>query len=306
METWLKDPFFFGEEILNTLHIFAGVWLDYLMVFITRLGHEMFYVIMLPIAYWTWDKRLTIKIGVIFLISAAFNDSLKMLWQNPRPDAAKLLPGIGELNRAYIPENSPGFPSGHTQGAVTFWGAAIYYIRRKPLMIIAASLILLIPYSRIYLGVHYLGDVIGGFIIGAVILFSMIPANSWFEKNWQTISGLVILITVTTLPIAILLLAPGHALYTPLAVFSSFVCGAYLAHDRIEFYPRGTVVSALIKVVAGLAVVMAIKAGLKPLLPETPMGGYLRYWLIGFWVSFGAPLLFSRFDLLRGEKPQEA
>lgn len=306
METWLKDSFFFGEDILNSLHIFAGSWLDYFMAGITRLGHQMFYVIMLPIAYWTWDKKTTLKIGVIFLISAAFNDALKDLWKNPRPDPVNLLPGIKELNLAYIPKDSPGFPSGHTQGAVTFWGPVLYYIRKKPVMIIALCLLILIPYTRLYLGVHYLGDVLGGLVIGLIILTAGLPANQWFEKHWETISKMVVIITLTMFPLAILFIAPGKHIYQPLAVFSSMLLGAYLAHDRISFNPRGSRKSAAIKVLAGLLVIMIIKAGLKPLLPATPTGGYFRYWLIGFWVSFGAPLLFSKFEILRGEENQEA
>ena len=306
MEAWLKDPFFFGEDILNTLHIFAGSWLDYLMLGITFLGNQMFYVIILPIAYWTWDKKTTIKIGVIFLISAAANSWLKDIWHNPRPNAANLLPGIKELNQAWLPRQSPGFPSGHTQGAVAFWGPVLYYIRKKPVIITAACLILLIPYSRLYLGVHYLGDVLGGFVIGLVILAAGRTSNSWFEKHWESISALVILITLTTLPLALLFMAPSKHLAQPLAVFSAMLCGAYLAHNRINFNPRGSLAAGLIKVIGGLVVIMIIKAGLKPLLPETPTGAYFRYWLIGFWVSFGAPLVFSKFELLRGKDIQEA
>ncbi len=304
METWLKDPFFFGEEILNTLHIFAGTWLDTFMATVTKLGSQMFYVIILPIAYWTGDKKTTLKIGAVFLISAVFNDFFKELYNNPRPDPAGLLDGIKELNRTYIPRNSPGFPSGHTQGAVTFWGSAFAYIKWKPLRVLAVLLILLIPYSRMYLGVHYLGDVIGGFLIGGILLALLIPLNGLAERRWQDIPGMIIIFTMTVLPLLLLFILPGKTLSQPLAVLSSMVCGAYIAHDRIVFSPKSGPAAAAVKVILGLAVIMVLKAGLKPLLPANTVGGYFRYWLIGFWVTFGAPLLFSRFAFLRGEGSQ--
>jgi membrane-associated phospholipid phosphatase len=302
METWLKDPFFFGEDIVNSLHIFAGSWLDLFMATVTQLGNQMFYVIILPIAYWTWEKKTTLKIGAVFLISAVFNDSFKELYGNPRPDPARLLDGIRELNLAYIPHNSPGFPSGHTQGAVTFWGSVFLYIKSNPVRAIALILILLIPYSRIYLGVHFLGDVTGGFVIGAVLLALIIPLNGAAERRWQDINGMAIIITITALPLLLLLILPGRNLYQPLGVISSMVCGAYMAHDRIAFSPKNGPGAAAVKVILGLTVVILLKAGLKPLLPVNALGGYFRYWLIGFWVSFGAPLLFSCFEFLRGEE----
>lgn len=306
METWLKDPFFFGEEMVNALHIFAGKWLDLFMAAVTKLGSQIFYVIILPIAYWTADKKTTLKIGAVFLISAVFNDFFKELYHNPRPDPARLLAGIRELNLAYVPHDSPGFPSGHTQGVVTFWGSVFIYVKSKPARVLGMLLIVLVPYSRIYLGVHYTGDVLGGFVIGGILLALLLPLNYLAEKRWQDIPGIVLIITMTVIPLILLFVMRGKTLYQPLAVLSSMVCGAYIAHDRIVFLPKIGPAAGAVRVILGLAVIMVLKAGLKPLLPANAVGGYFRYWLIGFWVTFGAPLLFSRFAFLRGNEIQES
>jgi len=63
-----------------------------------------------------------------------------------------------------------GFPSGHTSIAIAFWGALAFLFRKRWVTFLCASLMLLIPLSRLYLGVHFLADVIGGVALGAIIL----------------------------------------------------------------------------------------------------------------------------------------
>jgi hypothetical protein len=53
-------------------------------------------------------------------------------------------------------------------------------------------------------------------------------------------------------------------------------------------------------------VVAAIRFGLKYILPDMPVAGFFRYWLVGFWCAFGAPYLFSKFPALRGDGEKTA
>jgi membrane-associated phospholipid phosphatase len=63
-----------------------------------------------------------------------------------------------------------GFPSGHTSLALAFWGSLALLFRKKWLTGLCFTLILLIPFSRMYLGVHFLGDLLGGYLVGAILL----------------------------------------------------------------------------------------------------------------------------------------
>ena len=92
----------------------------------------------------------------------------KILIARPRPLA----------DIAYYIETSASFPSGHSAIAVAFFGFVTYYLglhsaRRgaKSLVLIAGTLLIFaIGFSRLYLGVHYLSDVLGGFLIGGLWL----------------------------------------------------------------------------------------------------------------------------------------
>jgi membrane-associated phospholipid phosphatase len=95
---------------------------------------------------------------------------------------------FGELPESAVrlfrdrPWDSWGFPSGHTSGAVALWGSAALMFRNKILWLWAASAMILIPFSRLYLGRHFLADVLAGYGIGAaaVILFHY----GMFRRRW--------------------------------------------------------------------------------------------------------------------------
>lgn len=112
-------------------------------------------------------KYIALNLVLVFLL----NRILKLLIARPRPDVLRL-----------VLEDGYSFPSGHSMVSMGFYGFLIYLIyiniRSKkikyPLIIFLSLLILFIGISRIYLGVHYATDVIGGFIIAVIYLIIFI------------------------------------------------------------------------------------------------------------------------------------
>lgn len=113
------------------------------------------------------DKKIGICINLNLILVTIFNVILKLLIQRPRPEAYRL-----------IDESGYSFPSGHSMVSMAFYGLIIYIIckkiKNKNLKYFSSTLIgliiLLIGFSRIYLGVHYASDVIGGFAISLIYL----------------------------------------------------------------------------------------------------------------------------------------
>ncbi len=109
------------------------------------------------------SKYITINLILVFLL----NRLLKLIIGRPRPNVLRI-----------VYEGGYSFPSGHAMVSMGFYGFLIYLIYKNiknkkikyPLIIILSSLILFIGISRIYLGVHYATDVIGGFIIAVLYL----------------------------------------------------------------------------------------------------------------------------------------
>ncbi|MBN2158744.1 MAG: phosphatase PAP2 family protein [Spirochaetes bacterium] len=300
MDSFFSNQLLFGEEILNSLHIFAGTWLDRFMLTITFAGSNLFYTMTLPVLYWCWDRKKALYTGAVFLIAMSVNDTLKVLFSHPRPDPERLLPGIAELTARHRPRG-PGFPSGHTQGSLAFWGAITYMARNRTVTVASALLIILVPYSRIYLGVHYLGDVIGGYLFGLLCLAAIIPAARFTEKHYRAFNTAILTSAVIVIPFIIFIAVPGDYINTTMGTISGFMTGALMAEGRIAFNTRNRPRNQIAKTVLGLSVVAALRFGLKRLLPGVPASGFFIYWLIGFWCSLGAPWVFSKIKGLQGD-----
>lgn len=82
------------------------------------------------------------------------------------------------------PMDSWGFPSGHTSSAIALWGSIIMFFKKIGIWVIAVAIIIFIPLSRMYLGRHFLADIIGGYFIGFVVVYIFyyfIYKGDWFK-----------------------------------------------------------------------------------------------------------------------------
>ena len=93
------------------------------------------------------------------------NALVKLIFAAPRPDAIEPL----------LVVSSHSFPSGHAAGAMTLFGAVALLWRSRPLMALCGAMILATGMSRVWLGVHWPSDVIGGWIEGAAWLLLVAP-----------------------------------------------------------------------------------------------------------------------------------
>jgi len=132
------------------------------------------------VIWWRVGRLEAIMIVVGGLITLA-NTALKLAINRPRPSA--------DLVQVLSPEQSNGFPSGHAFFAILILGLTAYFVsinlkNRVLRMLVLAGLIvlvLLVGTSRVYLGVHWPSDVIGGYLIGGVFLTALIC----FHRTWK-------------------------------------------------------------------------------------------------------------------------
>ena len=151
--------------------------------FITNFGGAIFVISLTTILFFVIkDKKIGISIITNLGIVTILNQIIKFIMQRPRPTEFRI-----------IEETGYSFPSGHSMVSLTFYGYLIYliykYINNKhlkrTLIIILSVLICIIGVSRIYLGVHYTSDVLGGFLISFAYLIIYIELVNKFvlEKN---------------------------------------------------------------------------------------------------------------------------
>ena len=137
---------------------------------LTFLGDESFYLIFMPLLYWCIDRRTGARLFFLLLFSAYLNAIAKVLADQPRPFAYD--PQV----QAIVPAGGGGMPSGHTQNAVVIWGYLAARSGKQISWLIAAFLMVGIPLSRVYLGVHFPTDLIGGYLLGGIILGAFLPS----------------------------------------------------------------------------------------------------------------------------------
>ena len=268
---------------------------------LTFLGNLEFFLMLMPLIYWCVDRRTGARLLVLFLISAYVNSIAKVLAAQPRPFQ------YDTRVRALVPAVGGGLPSGHTQSAVVVWGYLALQFRRRWLWIMAGFLMIGIPLSRLYLGVHFPTDLLGGYILGAILLVLYlrfaIHVEAWLVQQavvWQITAAVL-------LPIVFILVNPKDSPYALSAcgVLLGFGSGIILERRWIRFYTGASLLKKLMRYVAGMLVLFGIWMGLRrgfAGLEPAWVFRVVRYALVGLWAGLGAPWLFVRLRLAATEK----
>jgi len=144
------------------------------------LGTEEFFLLLMPALYWAWDARLGGRLAVLLLGSNALNNVVKVLIGHPRPY------WVDARVEARSVETSYGLPSGHAQLGLGVWGFLAQQARgdrRRLAWGLAGALVFLISFSRVFLGMHFPTDILGGWVLGAMALWAFLrwerPAAAW-------------------------------------------------------------------------------------------------------------------------------
>lgn len=212
--------------------------------FISSLGYPTFLILFISFGYFYWSPLRFSRIVMMLFISGFINAFFKDFFQDSRPAAEWMLdPKVG---------TSYGWPSGHAQIAVTLWGLLAYELKNKWVTLGAVVLISLIVFSRLYLGVHDFGDVVGGLVIGGLILFIWHYAytNEWYERfNKKTWLFLIIIFQIV-----IYNLYPTHEGHE-ISIWSlGAMIGWFLGFSNINLISHSVIRKLIMSIVATILV----------------------------------------------------
>jgi len=264
---------------------------------ITSLGDELFYLLLFSFLLWCVDFYLGIRVGIIFLLSVYVNNGIKEIFQQPRP--FDILPEIQKVHASGY-----GFPSGHAQSSMVVWGSIAYWKKQILIRNLSVLLILLIGFSRIYLGVHFPTDILGGWLFGGLIL-----GLSYFiflKIKLDFIQGNMVfkIIGITLFPVILLQFQSSPDIISSMAALIGVGYGLLFFHSSIGGIRLGNWLQRLFSFLVGVIGIGILYLGLKLILPSEGQSFYqlsrfFRYLLLGIWISFGAPWLFIRMGLAR-------
>ena len=316
------------EIIFTTLMQNLGSWLETPMQAFSFLGSEMFFLLIMPALYWSIDPIIGFRAGMMLILSGGLNTALKMFFHTPRPF------WVDGSVKALTSETSFGLPSGHSQNSAAIWGMVAHTTRQRVAMIIAVIVVFFIGFSRIYLGVHFLHDVLTGWLAGILLVILYLSVEKPVANYLKTKALGFQLLAAMLFSLFFVLLGklgssignqwslPGEWISNALAaeveapdpfnmegmitiagVTFGFLAGYALWFNRYKQYQINcSALKRILRYVVGLIGIVILYFGLKLVLPEEPVlvGAllrYLRYALIGFWVTYLAPWIFCRLHL---------
>ncbi len=278
-----------------SLQHFRGPALDGLFNLFTFLGDEEFYLLLLPLLFWSVDFAWGSRVGFIFLLSAFVNSIVKDGFAQPRPYELDPQVKIGDAEGF-------GLPSGHAQLSAAVWGTVALWARRPWVWIAAVVMTGMIGLSRIYLGVHFPTDVFAGWLLGGAAVALYWGGQERIER-W--VSGLGVGTQVLlgfAVPIGLFLLHPVKGTASELGALAGVAVGLALTYKYLRFHATGSFWQRALRFLVGAATVTIPYLGLKVIFPSEGESFYLpfrflRYALVGGWISLGAPWLFLQLRL---------
>ena len=296
-------------ELLYLLEKLRVPGLNECMLAVTLLGEETAFLVLALIVFWCVDKKQGYFLMAVGFCGTILNQFLKLLFRVPRPWA--LDENFTILEQAREAAAGYSFPSGHTQMAVGTFGALAVTTDRKPLKVLCWTLAALVAFSRMYIDVHTPYDVGVSVLIALALVYGMRKPvmNGGMKEMKIVIAGLLIM--------ALGLLAyvewwnfpedmDLHNLesgeknaYTMLGCLTG-VAVVYIAERTyVNFETKAVWWDQILKIVLGLALVLAVKEGLRSPL-EGVFGTYpgraVRYFLIVLTAGLLWPMTFRWFS----------
>jgi len=261
-------------QFIIDLAVYRTSFLDPIFRFLNYVDSLYFVFLLLPIVWVGFSYRWGIRLFYLLVVNEMMNSFFKNLvgWARPCMDFSEV--GM------YHPI-SHGFPSGGAQAAMVLGGLVIYYWKNKYAWPIGVFYILLLSFTRLYLGVHYPIDILGGWVLGLLLLYVFIQTIHPFEKFLATKGLLYSFILSEAIPLLLFLLTAKRtfhrldAIVIGLGIFLSLKYGLYLP------YPKKIPVAFLRGAIAAVGVF-----ALFILLENFPF--FVSIGIVSLWLSLGA------------------
>jgi len=304
-------------QFLYLLESIRNPVLDAFFSVVTHLGSETLFIAIAIIVFWCVNKRTGYYLLTVGFFGTILNQFLKLVCRVPRPWVRD--PDFTIVEAARADATGYSFPSGHTQSITGSMGCLARTSKNRTARVIYLVIIALTAFSRMYLGVHTPADVGTSLVIGAVLVLGLYPVFERCKEQPKLMYAIVGVLTTCSLAYLLFVeLYPWPADIDPHNLesglknaYTLFGCGvgmlvSYFVEERyIRFDERATWQGQAVKLVVGFAIVLGIKAGLKPVLEAVLpalIARSIRYFIMVVFAACIWPLSFQYLAVLGKKK----
>jgi membrane-associated phospholipid phosphatase len=314
-------------QLIQALQTLSPV-LDGLSNFLGSLGSLGFFILLIPLIYWTVDTRLGKTAWMALIISAFVSLSLNQLLHQPRPY------WLGDV-QPLISDGTYGNPSTQAACSIAVFGYLAYRLKKEWIWAASGLTVLLVGIARLYQGVEFPSGVIAGWVIGLGVVSLLVKLDSisllwWDNQPASRQVGIVFICSILVILAgyavgAIIAPSPDPIAWAGFATTARSLSGYYviagglfgaisghiLMKKHLEYKTTGSLIMRIGRCLVGFAGLGMIYFGLGAVIdslvfPETIRAFTLQYIqlsLLTFWVMFLAPWLFMKLSLVKRVMP---
>lgn len=295
-------------DILYALEKIRTPFWNGVMSAVTQLGGEVIFIVAAVVVFWCVSKWEGYYLMTIAFCGTVLNQFLKLICRVPRPWVRD--PNFTIVESARAEATGYSFPSGHTQNAIGLFGGMARWGGRRWVRLGLTALALVIAFSRMYLGVHTPADVGVSLVLAAALVLGLYPLMRRAQEKPRymgyvlaamlVVSGaFVVFVETCGFPADMdaenLASGIGNA-WKMLGAVAGMTLAWLLDRRYIHFETQAVWWVQVIKVVVGMALLLAIKSGLKApllaLLGHEGLAGGVRYFLLVLVAGAVWPLVF--------------
>ena len=295
-------------DILYALEKIRTPFWNGVMSAVTQLGGEVIFIVAAVVVFWCVSKWEGYYLMTIAFCGTVLNQFLKLICRVPRPWVRD--PNFTIVESARAEATGYSFPSGHTQNAIGLFGGMARWGGRRWVRLGLTALALVIAFSRMYLGVHTPADVGVSLVLAAALVLGLYPLMRRAQEKPRYMGYVLAAMLVVSGAFVMFVEAYGFSADTDAENLASGIGNAWkmlgavagmtlawlLDRRYIHFETQAVWWVQVIKVVVGMALLLAIKSGLKApllaLLGHEGLAGGVRYFLLVLVAGAVWPLVF--------------
>ena len=295
-------------DILYALEKIRTPFWNGVMSAVTQLGGEVIFIVAAVVVFWCVSKWEGYYLMTIAFCGTVLNQFLKLICRVPRPWVRD--PNFTIVESARAEATGYSFPSGHTQNAIGLFGGMARWGGRRWVRLGLTALALVIAFSRMYLGVHTPLDVGVSLVLAAALVLGLYPLMRRAQEKPRYMGYVLAAMLVVSGAFVVFVEAYGFSADTDAENLASGIGNAWkmlgavagmtlawlLDRRYIHFETQAVWWVQVIKVAVGMALLLAIKSGLKApllaLLGHEGLAGGVRYFLLVLVAGAVWPLVF--------------